>query len=80
MAFTFELSKLRIDGVASIEVSPIQGDKDTTAYVRLVQFYTESVIDNPNRRPVLEIACYGGDQTVSNMTPLDIAIPGGIEF
>jgi hypothetical protein len=80
MAFTFDISRLIVQGVANIVVSVIQPDENSTAYVRLVQFYTESVIDNPNRRPVLEIACYGGDQTTANPTPLEITIPGGIEF
>jgi hypothetical protein len=78
--FTFITSKLSIEGVASIEVSPIQPDPASTYYVRLVQFYAETAADNPNRRPILEIACYGGDQTLANPTPLEIAIPGGIEF
>jgi hypothetical protein len=80
MAFTFDMSRLIMMGVASIEVSSIQPDQASTSYVRLVQFYTQTAADNPNRRPVLEIVCYGGDQTVSDMTALEIAIPGGIEF
>lgn len=80
MPFTFDLSRLRLDGVVTIVVSPIQPDQDTTQYVRLIQLYTESTADNPNRRPIIEIACYGGDQTISNPTALEIAIPGGIEF
>jgi hypothetical protein len=78
--FTFDLSRLVMNPVVNIEVSSIQPDKNSTAYVRLVQFYDQSQNDNPNRRPVLEIACYGGDQTVSDLTPLEITIPGGIEF
>jgi hypothetical protein len=78
--FTFDTSRLIMNPVKSIEVSPIQPDPNSTAYVRLVQFYDQTQTDNPNRRPILEIACYGGDQTVSNLTPLEIAIPGGIEF
>jgi hypothetical protein len=78
--FTFDLSRLVMNPVASIEVSPIQPDPNSTFYVRLVQFYDQTQTDNPNRRPILEIACYGGDQTVSNIAPLEIQIPGGILF
>jgi hypothetical protein len=80
MPFTFNLSQLQMNPVASIVVSSIQPDPNSTAYVRLVQFYDQDVTDNPNCRPVLEIACYGGDQTVADLTPLEIQIPGGIRF
>jgi hypothetical protein len=77
--FTFDRSNLRIDGVQSIEISPIQPDTSSTQYVRLIQLYTDpSTVEN--RRPVLEIAVYGGDQTVNDQTQLEILIPTGIEF
>lgn len=78
--YTYDSSRLIMNPVASIEVSPIQPDPNSTAYVRLVQFYDQTATDNPNRRPVLEIACYGGDQNIANPTPLEITIPSGIEF
>jgi hypothetical protein len=77
--FTFDRSNLRIDGVQSIEISPIQPDQAGTQYVRLIQLYTDPPTTT-NRRPVLEIAVYGGDQTVNDKTQLEILIPSGIEF
>jgi hypothetical protein len=79
MPYSYEYSKLRVDGVFTLAISDIQPDADTTQYVRLVQVYTDPP-SSVNRRPVLEIAVYGGDQQVSDMTPIEITLPGGIEF
>jgi hypothetical protein len=77
--FTFDRSNLRIDGVQSVEISPIQPDTSSTQYVRLIQIYTDPSTTT-NRRPVLEIAVYGGDQTVNSTAELEILIPSGLEF
>jgi hypothetical protein len=77
--FTFDRSNLRIDGVQSIEISPIQPDTSSTQYVRLIQLYTDPP-NVDNRRPVIEIAVYGGDQTVNDQSQLEILIPSGLEF
>jgi hypothetical protein len=76
---TFSNSKIEVDGVLSIVVSPISPDTATTAYARLIQIYDQDVTV-VNRRPVLELYVLGGDQTVNNSAPLEIAIPGGILF
>jgi hypothetical protein len=76
---TFSNSKIEVDGVLSIVVSPISPDTATTAYARLIQIYDQDVTV-VNRRPVLELYVLGGDQTVNNNAPLEIAIPGGILF
>jgi hypothetical protein len=66
--------QLSQDGVQGIVVSPIQPDQNSTAFVRLVQIYTDpSTVQN--RRPVITLKLYGGDQSINDMTPLEIATP-----
>jgi hypothetical protein len=79
MPYSYESSKLRIDGVFTLTIGPIQPDTDTEQYVRLIQIYTDPP-SNTNRRPILEVAVYGGDQQVADQTPIEISLPGGIEF
>jgi hypothetical protein len=79
VAFTFDSSKLIVVGVQSIVISPIQPDTNSTAYLRLVQIYTDPPT-TVNRRPVLEIALYGGDQSINDQSELQITIPGGLDF
>ena len=79
MAIQFNNTRIEIDGVQSIVISPIQPDANSTAYVRLVQIYTDpSTV--ANRRPIIELYLVGGDQTVTDQMPLEIQIPGGLEF
>ena len=79
MGFTFDSSRLNLQGVQSIIISTIQADTASTQYVRLIQLYTDPP-DTPNRRPILELALYGGDQTTNDMGALEIQVPGGLEF
>jgi hypothetical protein len=79
MPFSFDTAKIRIDDVTSIQISDIAADPESTSYKRLIQIYTDPTT-TVNRRPVLELSVYGGDQQISDNTPLEIAIPGGVEF
>jgi len=76
MALNVNNMEIEIDGLASIEVSTIAPDQDLTssAYVRLIQFYTDPKGDT-NRRPVLTVRCYGGNQQDNDTSPLQIAVP-----
>jgi hypothetical protein len=62
-----------------VVISDIKPDTDSNSYVRLIQVYDE-LPGKAGRRPVVELALYGGDQTSSNISPLQITIPGGILF
>lgn len=79
MPFTFDNSKLNVQGVQSVVISDIQPDQNSTQYLRLIQIYTDPVTV-VNRRPVIELALYGGDQTVNDKAELEIQVPGGLEF
>jgi hypothetical protein len=79
MGYTYDYSRLRVDGVQSIVISNISPDPLSTEYVRLIQIYTDPAT-NTNRRPIVEVAVYGGDQQVADQTALEITIPGGVEF
>lgn len=70
------VQEIQIDDVKDIVVSTIEPDADMTssAYVRIVQFYTTEKMD-VNRRPVLTIRCYGGNQQNNDISPLQIAVP-----
>jgi hypothetical protein len=79
MPFSFDTAKIRVDDVTSIQISDIAADTEGTSYKRLIQIYTDPSTA-VNRRPVLELSVYGGDQQIGDNTPLEIAIPGGVEF
>jgi hypothetical protein len=76
MPLTTNYQEIEIDGTASIEVSQIQPDADTTQsnYVRIVQFYTDPPMMT-NRRPILTVVCHGGNQQNNDTSPLQIAVP-----
>jgi hypothetical protein len=60
-------------------ISVISPDPNSNAYVRLIQIYADlpAVTD---RRPIVELLLYGGDQTAGDVTPLQINVPGGLMY
>jgi hypothetical protein len=62
-----------------IVVSTIEPDTKSNSYVRLVQIYAD-MPDVLDRRPVVELMLYGGDQTAADKSPLMISVPGGILY
>jgi hypothetical protein len=60
-------------------ISVIAPDPNSNSYVRLIQIYAD-LPDVTNRRPIVELLLYGGDQTAGNVTPLQINVPGGIVY
>ena len=76
MPLITNVQEIQIDDIVSIEVSPILPDADLTSslYVRLVQIYITPKAD-VNRRPILTIRCYGGNQQSNDTSPLQIAVP-----
>jgi len=71
--------QFNVDGVQSITVSDIQPDTNSIEFVRLIQIYTDPT-SNPNRRPVVTLALYGGSQNTGDQSGLDITIPSGVTF
>lgn len=65
---------LEIDGVQSIVLSTIQPDLSSSAYIRLIQIYTDPP-SNTNRRPVLTLQLHGGNQNTNDQSGLAVAIP-----
>jgi hypothetical protein len=77
MGLVVNRQEMEIDGLNQIVVSTIQPDKNSSAYVRIIQFYTDTV-DTDNRRPVLTVTLYGGNQQNLDQSPLDIAVPASV--
>jgi hypothetical protein len=63
-----------------IVISDIMPDTESNQYVRLVQVYSDLPVEGSQIRPIVEISLYGGDQTSGDVSPLQIAVPGGILF
>ena len=73
-AFTFDEAQLNLQGVKAITVSTIQPDTGSTQYVRLIQVWSS----NPTAqgaRPMLVLSLYGGDQTITDQSELEIQTP-----
>jgi hypothetical protein len=60
-------------------ISIIASDPNSNSYVRLIQIYAD-LPEVTNRRPIVELLLYGGDQTAGDVTPLQISVPGGTVY
>jgi len=76
MPLKFNVAEIEIDEVTEIMVSLIQPDSDlsSSAYVRLIQIYTDPKLA-ANRRPLLTIRLYGGNQQNNDTSALQISVP-----
>jgi hypothetical protein len=80
VGFTIDNAQFNVQGVMSVQVSSIQPDQFSTQYVRMFQFYTESLSVNANARPCLTVMCYGGNQNTGDTASLELSLPGGILY
>jgi hypothetical protein len=76
MALTFNVAEIEIDETTEVVVSTIQPDADlsSSAYVRLIQIFTDPKL-SANRRPLLTIRLFGGNQQNNDTSPLQISVP-----